>query len=44
MVFDQLSNFRYFSADTNPMFWYSLTLGKVRSLRFLEKKAGEEVL
>ena len=49
-VFDRLSDFRYFSADTNPIFRYVQifpnisTFGKVRNLRFLEKKAAAEVL
>ena len=47
MVFGRLSDFRYFSADTDPIFRYFpnvSTFGKVRNLRFLKKKAGEEVL
>ena len=47
MLFDRLSDFRYFSADTDPVFRYFpniSTFSKVRNLRFLEKKAGAEVL
>ena len=47
MVFDRLSDFRYFSADTDPILRYLpniSTFGKVHNLRFLEKKASAEVL
>ena len=47
MGFDQLSYFPYFRADTDLIIWYFLkisTFSKVCNLRFLEKKAGSEVL
>ena len=50
MFFDRLSDFRYFGAYTNTIFQYLQifhninAFGKVRNLRFLEKKAGAEVM
>ena len=41
MVFDQLSDFRYFSADTDPIFRYSLTLAhsiKYAIFAFLKRR------
>ena len=47
MGFDQLFDFPYFRADTDLIFRYFFkisTFSKVCNHRFLEKKAGAEVL